>query len=236
MALLELAGVDALYGRIRALRGVTISVDQGEVVALIGSNGAGKTTTLRTISGLMHPPSGTITFSGKDISRMPAHDIVGLGICQSPEGRRLFARMQVIDNLRMGAFLRKDAAGIQKDMDRVFELFPRLKERTTQLAGTLSGGEQQMLAIGRALMSKPKLLMLDEPSLGLAPILVETIFQIVREINGQGIPILLVEQNAHKALEVAHRAYVLETGSIVKTGSGKELLDSPDVQRAYLGI
>ncbi|MDP9321022.1 MAG: ABC transporter ATP-binding protein [Chloroflexota bacterium] len=236
MALLDLTGVDALYGRVRALRGVTISVDQGEVVALIGSNGAGKTTTLRTISGLMHPPSGSITFDGKDITRMAAHDIVGLGICQSPEGRRLFARMQVIDNLRMGAFLRKDGAGIQKDMERVFELFPRLKERTTQLAGTLSGGEQQMLAIGRALMSKPKLLMLDEPSLGLAPILVETIFQIVREINAQGIPILLVEQNAHKALEVANRAYVLETGSIVKTGSGKELLDSPDVQRAYLGI
>jgi branched-chain amino acid transport system ATP-binding protein len=236
MALLELKGVDALYGRVRALRGVTINVDQGEVVALIGSNGAGKTTTLRTISGLMHPPSGSITFAGKDISRMAAHDIVGLGICQSPEGRRLFPRMQVIDNLRMGAFLRKDSAGIQKDMERVFELFPRLKERTTQLAGTLSGGEQQMLAIGRALMSKPKLLMLDEPSLGLAPILVETIFQIVREINAQGIPILLVEQNATKALEVAHRAYVLETGSIVKSGSGKELLSSPDVQRAYLGI
>ena len=236
MALLELNGVDALYGRIRALRGVTISVDKGEVVALIGSNGAGKTTTLRTISGLMHPPSGTITFDGKDISRLPAHEIVGLGICQSPEGRRLFPRMQVIDNLRMGAFLRKDAAGIHKDMERVFELFPRLKERTTQLAGTLSGGEQQMLAIGRALMSKPKLLMLDEPSLGLAPILIETIFQIVREINAQGIPILLVEQNATKALEVANRAYVLETGSIVQTGSGKELLSSPDVQRAYLGI
>jgi branched-chain amino acid transport system ATP-binding protein len=236
MALLELEGVDALYGRIRALRGVTISVDQGEVVALIGSNGAGKTTTLRTISGLMHPPSGRISFDGKDISRMPAHAIVGLGICQSPEGRRLFPRMQVIDNLQMGAFLRKDRDGIQKDLERVFELFPRLKERSAQLAGTLSGGEQQMLAIGRALMSKPKLLMLDEPSLGLAPILVETIFQIVREINAQGIPILLVEQNAHKALEVAHRAYVLETGSIVKTGSGKELLDSPDVQRAYLGI
>ena len=236
MALLELSGVDALYGRIRALRGVTISVDQGEVVALIGSNGAGKTTTLRTISGLMHPPSGTISFAGQDISRMPAHEIVGLGICQSPEGRRLFPRMQVLDNLRMGAFLRKDKDGIQKDMERVFALFPRLKERTAQLAGTLSGGEQQMLAIGRALMSKPKLLMLDEPSLGLAPILVETIFQIVREINAQGIPILLVEQNAHKALEVAHRAYVLETGSIVKTGTGKELLDSPDVQRAYLGI
>jgi branched-chain amino acid transport system ATP-binding protein len=236
MALLELKGVDALYGRVRALRGVTINVDQGEVVALIGSNGAGKTTTLRTISGLMHPPAGTISFNGKEITRMPAHDIVGLGICQSPEGRRLFPRMQVIDNLRMGAFLRNDKDGIQKDMDRVYELFPRLKERTTQLAGTLSGGEQQMLAIGRALMSKPKLLMLDEPSLGLAPILVETIFQIVREINAQGIPILLVEQNATKALEVAHRAYVLETGTIVKSGSGKELLSSPDVQRAYLGI
>jgi branched-chain amino acid transport system ATP-binding protein len=236
VALLELKGVDAFYGRVRALRGVTINVDQGEVVALIGSNGAGKTTTLRTISGLMHPPSGSITFAGRDISKTPAHEIVGLGICQSPEGRRLFPRMQVIDNLWMGAFLRKDTPGIHKDLERVFELFPRLKERTTQLAGTLSGGEQQMLAIGRALMSKPKLLMLDEPSLGLAPILVETIFQIVREINAQGIPILLVEQNAHKALEVAHRAYVLETGSIVKTGSGRELLDSPDVQRAYLGI
>jgi branched-chain amino acid transport system ATP-binding protein len=236
MALLELTGVNAFYGRVQALRDVTITVDQGEVVALIGSNGAGKTTTLRTISGLMHPPSGSITFGGKDISRTPAHEIVGLGICQSPEGRRLFPRMQVIDNLQMGAFLRKDKDGIQKDMERVYELFPRLKERTTQLAGTLSGGEQQMLAIGRALMSKPKLLMLDEPSLGLAPILIETIFQIVREINGQGIPILLVEQNATKALEVAHRAYVLETGSIVQTGSGRELLSSPDVQRAYLGI
>jgi branched-chain amino acid transport system ATP-binding protein len=236
MALLELTGVNAFYGRVQALRDVTITVDQGEVVALIGSNGAGKTTTLRTISGLMHPPSGSITFGGKDISKTPAHEIVGLGICQSPEGRRLFPRMQVIDNLQMGAFLRKDKDGIQKDMERVYELFPRLKERTSQLAGTLSGGEQQMLAIGRALMSKPKLLMLDEPSLGLAPILIETIFQIVREINGQGIPILLVEQNATKALEVAHRAYVLETGSIVQTGSGRELLSSPDVQRAYLGI
>ena len=236
MALLEISGVDTFYGRVQALHSISLTCDQGEIVALIGSNGAGKTTTLRTISGLMHPPSGSITFNGKDISRMAAHDIVGLGICQSPEGRRLFPRMQVIDNLRMGAFLRKDRDAIQKDMDRVFELFPRLKERTTQLAGTLSGGEQQMLAIGRALMSKPKLLMLDEPSLGLAPILVETIFQIVREINGQGIPILLVEQNATKALEVAHRAYVLETGSIVKSGSGRELLSSPDVQRAYLGI
>ena len=236
MALLELTGIGAFYGRVRALRDVSITVDQGEVVALIGSNGAGKTTTLRTISGLMHSPSGSISFGGKDITKTRPHEIVRLGVCQSPEGRRLFPRMQVIDNLRMGAFTRSDKDGIQKDMERVFELFPRLKERTTQLAGTLSGGEQQMLAIGRALMARPKLLMLDEPSLGLAPILIETIFQIVREINAQGVPILLVEQNAHKALEVAHRAYVLETGSIVKTGSGKELLSSPDVQRAYLGI
>ena len=236
MALLELKGVDAFYGRVQALRGVTLTVDSGEVVALIGSNGAGKTTTLRTISGLMHPPSGTIGFGGRDITHTPAHEIVGLGICQAPEGRRLFPRMTVLDNLFMGAFTRKDPAGIQTDMQRVFELFPRLKERIAQVAGTLSGGEQQMLAIGRALMARPKLLMLDEPSLGLAPILVETIFQIVREINSQGTPILLVEQNATKALEVAHRAYVLETGSIVQSGTGRELLSSPDVQRAYLGI
>jgi branched-chain amino acid transport system ATP-binding protein len=236
MALLELTDVDAFYGRVQALRGVSLSVAQGEVVALIGSNGAGKTTTLRTISGLSHPPRGAIIFDGKDISATPAHEIVQLGICQSPEGRRLFPRMQVLDNLKMGAYTRKDVAGIAEDLGRVYDLFPRLKERTTQLAGTLSGGEQQMLAIGRALMARPKMLLLDEPSLGLAPILQETIFRIIVEINGQGIPVLLVEQNATKALEVAHRAYVLETGSIVKTGTGKELLDSPDVQRAYLGM
>ena len=236
MALLELTDVDAFYGRVQALRGVSLSVAQGEVVALIGSNGAGKTTTLRTISGLSHPPRGAIIFDGKDISATPAHEIVQLGICQSPEGRRLFPRMQVLDNLKMGAYTRKDVAGIAEDLGRVYDLFPRLKERTTQLAGTLSGGEQQMLAIGRALMARPKMLLLDEPSLGLAPILQETIFRIIVEINGQGIPVLLVEQNATKALEVAHRAYVLETGSIVKTGTGKELLNSPDVQRAYLGM
>ena len=236
MALLELSGIDAFYGRVQALRDVSLTVDQGEVVALIGSNGAGKTTTLRTISGLSHSPRGSITFGGKVISSTPAHEIVKLGICQAPEGRRLFPRMQVLDNLRMGAYTRKDAAGINDDLARVYDLFPRLKERTTQLAGTLSGGEQQMLAIGRALMARPKMLLLDEPSLGLAPILQETIFRIIVEINGQGIPVLLVEQNATKALEVAHRAYVLETGSIVKTGTGKELLDSPDVQRAYLGM
>src|SRR6202171_4365214 len=236
MALLELDVVDAHYGRIQALRKVTLKVDKGEVVALIGSNGAGKTTTLRTISGLLHPSAGTITFDGKDITHTEPQKIVDLGICQSPEGRRLFARMTVLDNLRMGAYTRKNAADIKRDMDRVFELFPRLKERLHQVAGTLSGGEAQMCAMGRALMASPKLLMLDEPSLGLAPILVETIFDIVREINSRGIPVLLVGENAHKALEVAHRGYVLETGVIVQTGTGKELLESEEVQKAYLGM
>ena len=236
MALLEISGVDAFYGRVQALHGVSITCDQGEIVALIGSNGAGKTTTLRTVSGLMHPARGTITFGGENITTTAAHKIVGLGICQSPEGRRLFPRMQVVDNLRMGAYTRKDKAAILQDMERVFALFPRLKERETQLAGTLSGGEQQMLAIGRAMMSRPKLLMLDEPSLGLAPILVDTIFKTILEINAAGTPVLLVEQNAVRALEVAHRGYVLETGNIVQTGTGKELLNSPDVQRAYLGM
>ena len=235
MAVLELEGVDAFYGRIQALRGVTLHVDQGEIVALIGSNGAGKTTSLRTISGLMHPANGSIRLEGTDISRTPAHDIVRMGICHAPEGRRVFSRMQVLDNLRMGAYVRSDG-DIPKDLDRVYEFFPRLRERATQLAGTLSGGEQQMLAIGRALMARPKILMLDEPSLGLAPLLVELIFQILKEINERGTPILLVEQNAHKALEIAHRAYVLETGSIVMEGSGEDLLRSPDVQRAYLGV
>jgi branched-chain amino acid transport system ATP-binding protein len=236
VALLELRDVNAFYGRIQALRKVTLEVDKGEVVALIGSNGAGKTTTLRTISGLMHPAGGSIQFDGRDITRTGPSTIVEIGICQSPEGRRLFPRMTVADNLFMGAYTRNDKPGIAADMDRVFTLFPRLKERRTQIAGTLSGGEQQMLAMGRALMAKPKLLMLDEPSLGLAPILIETIFSIVREINAQGVPVLLVEQNASKALEVAHRGYVLETGSIVKTGTGKELAASEDVQKAYLGI
>ena len=236
MALLEVKGVDAFYGRIQALRKMSINVDKGEVVALIGSNGAGKTTTLRTISGLMHPHAGTIRFDGKEITTTGPSKIVELGICQSPEGRRLFPRMSVVDNLFMGAYTRNDRPGIASDMDRVYTLFPRLKERRTQIAGTLSGGEQQMLAMGRALMARPKVLMLDEPSLGLAPILVETIFSIIREINGLGTTVLLVEQNAHKALEVANRAYVLETGSIVKTGTGQELLASEDVQKAYLGM
>ncbi len=236
MALLEVSGIDVYYGRVQAVRGESLQVDTGEVVALIGSNGAGKTTTLRTISGLIHPARGTIKFDGKDITRTEPQKIVNLGICQSPEGRRLFARMTVLDNLRMGAYTRRNSAEIKADMEHVFELFPRLKERLHQIAGTLSGGEQQMCAMGRALMAKPKLLMLDEPSLGLAPILVQTIFDIVREINSRGIPVLLVEQNATKALEVAHRAYVLETGVIVKSGTGKELLASEDVQKAYLGM
>jgi branched-chain amino acid transport system ATP-binding protein len=236
MAMLEISKIDVFYGRVQALRAVTLSVDAGEIVALIGSNGAGKTTTLRTISGLMHPTGGKIVFDGRELQQTKAHEIVKTGICQSPEGRRLFPRMTVFDNLMMGTYARKDLSGLQDDIANVYDLFPRLKERTKQLAGTLSGGEQQMLAIGRALMARPKLLMLDEPSLGLAPILVETIFRVCIDINSKGMPILLVEQNASKALEIAHRAYVLETGSIVQTGTGKELLSSPDVQRAYLGM
>ena len=234
--MLEISKIDVFYGRVQALRAVTLSVDSGEIVALIGSNGAGKTTTLRTISGLMHPTGGKIVFDGRELQQTKAHQIVQTGICQSPEGRRLFPRMTVFDNLMMGTYARKDLTGLQDDIANVYDLFPRLKERTKQLAGTLSGGEQQMLAIGRALMARPKLLMLDEPSLGLAPILVETIFRVCMDINSKGLPILLVEQNASKALEIAHRAYVLETGSIVQTGTGKELLSSPDVQRAYLGM
>jgi branched-chain amino acid transport system ATP-binding protein len=236
VALLELHGVDAFYGRVQALHGVTMHVDKGEIVALIGSNGAGKTTTLRTISGLMHPARGKVIFDGQDITVTSASKIVGLGICQSPEGRRLFPRMSVQDNLLMGAYTRRDRANIDKDMKHVFELFPRVEERRSQIAGTLSGGEQQMLAMGRALMARPKVVMLDEPSLGLAPILVDTIFAVIKEINSEGTPVLLVEQNASKALGAAHRAYVLETGVVAKEGTGKELLESEDVQKAYLGM
>ena len=236
MALLEVAEINAHYGRIQALRNLSLNVDKGEIVALIGSNGAGKTTTLRTISGLMHPGQGTIKFDGQDITRTGPEKIVDLGICQSPEGRRLFARMTVMDNLMMGAYTRKDPVQIKADTEHVFELFPRLKERRNQIAGTLSGGEQQMCAMGRALMAKPKLLMLDEPSLGLSPILCDTIFHIIGEINSIGTPVLLVEQNARRALEVAHRGYVIETGVIVQTGTGHELLESEDVKKAYLGM
>jgi len=236
VALLELSGIDAFYARIQALHGVSLTLDRGEIVALIGSNGAGKTTTLRTISGLMHPTAGTIMFDGRDISHLPPHRIVGLGICQAPEGRRLFQRLTVQENLEMGAYSRRDRAGVRQSLERVFTLFPRVKERRNQLAGTLSGGEQQMVAISRALMANPRVMMLDEPSLGLAPLIVDTIFEIINEINSSGVPILLVEQNAVKALNVAHRAYVLETGTIVKTGPGKELAQSEDIQKAYLGV
>jgi branched-chain amino acid transport system ATP-binding protein len=236
MALLELRGVRAAYGRIEVLHGIDIDVDTGEVVALIGSNGAGKTTTLRTISGLMHPTAGSITLDSREITFTGPAEIVSRGLCQAPEGRRLFARMSVLDNLILGAYSRRDQAGVREDLKRVYTLFPRVEERRHQVAGTLSGGEQQMVAIGRALMARPKVLMLDEPSLGLAPILVETIFNVIREINSQGTPILLVEQNAHKALEVAARAYVIETGHIRQSGTGRELLESEEVQKAYLGM
>jgi branched-chain amino acid transport system ATP-binding protein len=235
-ALLEVQEVDAFYGRVQALRKISLSVDRGEIVALIGSNGAGKTTTLRTISGLIRAAAGRIVFDGRDITHTPASAVVRLGVCQAPEGRRLFSRMTVYDNLQMGAYSRRDGHGIREDLERVYELFPRVRERRNQVAGTLSGGEQQMVAVARALMARPKVLMLDEPSLGLAPILIETIFRTLVEINAQGTPVLLVEQNANKALEIAHRGYVLETGSIVKEGSGRELLESEEVQRAYLGM
>ncbi|TMC02045.1 MAG: ABC transporter ATP-binding protein [Chloroflexi bacterium] len=236
MAILEVEGVDTFYGRSQALRQVSLHVDQGEIVALIGSNGAGKTTTLRTISGLVPPAAGRISFQGTDITRLQASRVARLGLGQSPEGRRLFSRMSVTDNLLLGAYSRRDRAGIRDDLERVYGLFPVILERRRQIAGTLSGGEQQMLAVGRALMLRPKLLLLDEPSLGLAPIMQDTIFRTLVEINAQGTPILLVEQNANKALQIAHRGYVLETGVIVQEGPGRELLDSEDVRRAYLGM
>ncbi|TMF89555.1 MAG: ABC transporter ATP-binding protein [Chloroflexi bacterium] len=236
MALLELQGVDTYYGRVQALHQISMTIDEGEIVTLIGSNGAGKTTTLRTISGLTHPAKGHVRLRGKEISGLPPDRIVTLGIDHAPEGRRIFHRMTVRDNLFLGAYSRNDGPAIRADQERVFQLFPRLRERRQQIGGTLSGGEQQMLAIGRAMMSRPKLLLLDEPSLGLAPILVDTIFQVIRDINKQGTTILLIEQNAAKALQVANRGYVLETGRVVKEGTAKALLESPDVQRAYLGI
>ena len=236
MALLELKDVHTYYGAIHALRGVSISVEDGEIVTLIGSNGAGKSTTLRTISGLLRPREGTITLEGKRIDQLRPHQIVELGVCQSPEGRRVFARMTVQENLEMGAFSRRDgAAAIATDSDRVYGLFPRLKERISQKAGTLSGGEQQMLAIGRALMGKPRLLLLDEPSMGLAPLIVEQIFDIVRGINANGVSVLLVEQNARQALTLADRGYVLETGELVLSGTGRELLADDRIRAAYLG-
>ena len=234
--LLELDNVTVRYGRIEALHGLTLHVDEGEVVALIGANGAGKTTTMRAISGLNPLHGGSIKFNGQDISKMRADLRVPLGICQSPEGRGIFPGMTVLENLDMGAFTRRDTAGIASDLDRVLTLFPRLAERRKQLGGTLSGGEQQMLAVGRALMSNPKLLLLDEPSMGLAPMVIQQIFDIVTEINQQGTTVLLVEQNAQQALSRAHRGYVLETGRIVKEGTGEELLHDPAVKEAYLGV
>jgi branched-chain amino acid transport system ATP-binding protein len=233
--LLEVKDLNVYYGAIHALQGISFEVGEGEIVSLIGANGAGKSTTLKTVSGLLHPRAGRILLRGESLVNCPAQDIVKLGVVQVPEGRKIFAPLTVQENLEMGAFTRKDTADIRASMDRVFKSFPRLKERLGQLGGTLSGGEQQMLAIGRGMMAKPKLLLLDEPSMGLAPILVEEIFSIIQEINAQGVSILLVEQNALMALSVAHRGYVLETGRIVLTGTGQELLENPQVMQAYLG-
>ena len=234
--LLELDNISLAYGRIQALHGISLTVDQGEIVALIGANGAGKSTTMRAISGLRPVSQGAITFDGKDITKLRADLRVVRGVSQSPEGRGIFPGMSVRENLEMGAYTRRIRAEIDEDMERVFGLFPRMKEREKQSGGTLSGGEQQMLAVGRALMSRPKLLLLDEPSMGLAPMLIQQIFDIIVEINQQGTTILLVEQNAQQALSRAHRAYVLETGRIVKEGTGAELLHDPAVKDAYLGV
>ena len=234
--MLELKDVHSYYGNIHALKGISFTVDDGEIVTLIGANGAGKSTTMRTIQGLLRPRHGTVLLNGVALEKLPTDKIVEQGVSQAPEGRQIFPRMSVLENLQMGAYQRKDKDGIQKDMDRVFELFPRLKERIKQAGGTLSGGEQQMLAIGRAMMARPKVLMLDEPSMGLAPILVEQIFDIIKEINSQGTTILLVEQNAMMALSVASRGYVLETGHIVLQGSADELMNNKQVQDTYLGV
>ena len=233
--LLTVDNLTVHYGAIQALRGISFSVDEGEIITLIGSNGAGKTTTLHSISNIIKKTSGTVTFQGENITSTSADAIVRTGLIQVPEGRRIFSNLSVRENLEMGAFTRKDKAGIKADMENVFELFPRLKERLKQLAGTLSGGEQQMLAMGRALMARPKLLLLDEPSMGLAPILVDEIFSIIQKINKDGTTILLVEQNAFKALSIANRAYILETGSIVKTGEASALISDDSIRSAYLG-
>ncbi len=235
MALLEVDNIETYYGNIMALKGVSLNVNEGEIVTLIGSNGAGKTTTLRTISAVLRPRRGQVRLAGKRIDLLSADKLVELGIAHSPEGRRIFSRMSVKENLEMGAYARKDKANIAADMERVLNLFPRLRERLVQQGGTLSGGEQQMLAMGRALMSKPRVLLLDEPSMGLSPILVETIFSIIKELNSAGSTILLVEQNALLALEVAHRGYVIETGHIVLEDTGANLLKSEQVRKAYLG-
>ena len=233
--MLQIKGIDVYYGAIHALKQLSLEVEQGSIVTLIGANGAGKTTTLKSISGLLRPKSGSITFKKKDITKVAPEKIVGLGISQVPEGRRVFSTMSVMENLEMGAYLRKDKKGVENDMENVFTRFPRLKERRKQMAGTLSGGEQQMLAIGRALMARPQLLLMDEPSMGLAPLLVKEIFAIVKDINDRGTTILLVEQNANMALSIADKAYVIETGEIVLQGNAQELMNSTDVKKAYLG-
>ena len=233
--MLKIDNIDVYYGAIHALKGISLEVNEGEIVTLIGANGAGKSTTLRTISGLLKPKTGSITFLGQSIAGVRAHEIVKKGISQVPEGRRVFAEMTVMENLDLGAFVRKDKAGIQQDLKHVFELFPRLEERKNQSAGTLSGGEQQMLAMGRALMSRPKLLLLDEPSMGLAPLRIKEIFNIIVDINKSGTTVLLVEQNANMALSIANRAYVLETGRITLSGKAQDLAASEDVRKAYLG-
>jgi len=232
---LEVKGIDVYYGAIHALKGLSLEVEEGSIVTLIGANGAGKTTTLKSISGLLRPRNGAIMFKGSDISKVPPEKIVGLGISQVPEGRRVFATMTVLENLEMGAYLRKDKKGIESDLENVFTRFPRLKERRKQTAGTLSGGEQQMLAIGRALMARPELMLMDEPSMGLAPLLVKEIFEIIKDINARGTTILLVEQNANMALSIANRAYVIETGEIVLEGTAEQLINSEEVKKAYLG-
>jgi branched-chain amino acid transport system ATP-binding protein len=233
--MLKIENLEVAYGNIKAIKGISLEVNQGEIVTLIGSNGAGKSTTLRTISGILKPKSGSITFNGEQIEGIEGHKIVAKGICQSPEGRRIFPKMSVDENLDLGAFLRDDKVGIAADRERVLELFPRLRERIDQKAGTMSGGEQQMLAVGRALMGSPKLLLLDEPSMGLAPVLVDMIFETIEKINKQGTTILLVEQNALAALNVADRAYVLESGSIKVSGKAKDLISNDEVTKAYLG-
>ena len=235
MALLEIRDIEVFYGVIQAIKGISFDVNEGEVIALIGANGAGKTTILHTITGLLQPKKGSITFDGKDITRVPAHKIVSMGMAHVPEGRRVFSQLSVLENLKMGAYTRKDKAEIEGSLEMVYGKFPRLEERKNQLAGTLSGGEQQMLAMGRALMSHPKIVLMDEPSMGLSPIFVEEIFKIIEEVSASGTTVLLVEQNAKKALGIANRAYVLETGNIVLDGDATELMNNETVKKAYLG-
>lgn len=235
MAMLEVKDLEVNYGVIKAIKGVSFEVNEGEVISLIGANGAGKTTILHAVSGLLNKSNGTVFFEGKDITKMPAHNIVSLGMAHVPEGRRVFAQLTVLENLKLGAYTRKDKKELEDTLNMVYERFPRLKERKNQLAGTLSGGEQQMLAMGRALMSHPKLILMDEPSMGLSPIFVEEIFSIIRDISAEGTTVLLVEQNAKKALSIADRAYVLETGNITLTGEAKDLLNDESVKKAYLG-